>query len=1017
MDNSGPTHGLEFPELLDHDSANKNKKEKAQPEKQNQKQIKIGTWNVRRGLLRRENEIKLLLQSENIDILYLTETDTKKINVTNYKLSGYTTILQCSEGDDDSVRIIALVKDAAGLDIKVRQDLMSNSFPSIWLEAKDKHKSKSLFGGFYRQWSAEGKLSVPEQVSQIEEFCEQINRARSSTEKIISTGDANLCANKWLTEEYDRKSVAQPLIYCLEQNGLSIQDIGVTFQADHMLPSGAVAESALDHVYTSMVIKDCIETKKLLNSSSDHLPVLTAYSLNTTKLRYCHTVTKRSYKDFTKENWNAALAQQDWLDVEESSGVNQMVNVFNLNIQAALDQVAPVRTFKIRSNHRFGLSEGVKELMKKRDKTRAAVSKASTKEKGVLLQQYKALRNQVTSKIRKENIDYNNNRIEEAKNEKELWTVANDVLNPRKESKWNITDKDGKSVKDDAKVAEAFNEYFVDKVEQLKNGIDKTLVEDPLVRLKERMKNNKTELEFKTITQKQLVKHLKKLNRKKSSGLDGVSQENLLLGAHNLVAPLTSIINQSIMEGEFPTEWKEAVVTPILKKGSPQILGNYRPVSCLPAASKVLEIVVCSQLSEYLESNNLLPNNQHGFRPRRSTMTAWQEIQLDWAMKNESNLVTGVLLWDLSAAFDTLDCEGVCAKLELFGVMKRSVSWIRSFLSGRSQRVKIGSKVSSSRLVPTGVPQGGVLSPLIFVLFVSDLQDWLVHSTAPTYADDTTTGTSTTTLAETITRLEEDASKVLSYMASNGLVANAKKTSFLLLNSKGSGIGMSVKIGTEMVPRDDSATLLGIRFQDDLQWKAQIFGKGGLLSALNSRLYIIRRLKSHLSMRSVIKLVDGLFTSKVRYGLQLLGKVRTLKEDTESADFKAIQLVQNKLLRSLNGTKIKDRVSTASLLTKFGVLSVNQLNAQAKLLEMWKSLNVEDYPLKIKQQEKSETGVNTRASLRGRPMGIGKTNITKNTSISDMIRIWNLAPDKVTESKSIYQAKNQIKSYVKSLPI
>ena len=142
--------------------------------------------------------------------------------------------------------------------------------------------------------------------------------------------------------------------------------------------------------------------------------------------------------------------------------------------------------------------------------------------------------------------------------------------------------------------------------------------------------------------------------------------------------------------------------------------------------------------------------------------------------------------------------------------MKRSVSWIRSFLSGRSQRVKIGSKVSSSRLVPTGVPQGGALSPLVFVLFVSDLQDWLVHSTAPTYADDTTTGTSSTTLAETITRLEEDASKVLSYMASNGLVANAKKTSFLLLNSKGSGIGMSVKIGTEMVPRDDSATLLGI---------------------------------------------------------------------------------------------------------------------------------------------------------------------------------------------------------------
>jgi hypothetical protein len=529
-----------------------------------------------------------------------------------------------------------------------------------------------------------------------------------------------------------------------------------------------------------MTIEDCIETKRILNSSSDHFPVAITYSLDMRKLRYNHTVTKRSYKSFTKEKWNEALEKQDWLDVEEcsESGVDQMVRVFDQNIQTALDQVAPVRSFKIRSNHRFGLSEEVKELMRKREKTRTEIRGASTKEKGVLLQQYKTLRNRVTSKIRKENIEYNNKRVEDAANEKELWSIANDVLNPRKETEWNVIDKEGKNVKEESRVAETINEYFIEKVEQLKKGIDKSLVEDPLVRLKERMKDNKTKLEFNNITQKQLTKHLKKLNKKKSSGFDGLSQENLLLGATNLVAPLTLIVNQSIVEGEFPKEWKEAVVTPILKKGNPQLLSNYRPVSCLPAASKVLEIVVCSQLSEYLESNNILPSNQHGFRPRRSTMTAWQEIQLDWASKCESNLVTGVLLWDLSAAFDTLDCEGVCAKMELFGVQERSINWIRSFLSGRSQRVKIGDKVSAPRLVPTGVPQGGVLSPLIFVLFVSDLQDWLIHSTAPTYADDTTTGTSGYDLVETIAKLEEDANKVLSYMASNGLVANAKKQLF-----------------------------------------------------------------------------------------------------------------------------------------------------------------------------------------------------------------------------------------------
>ena len=113
-------------------------------------------------------------------------------------------------------------------------------------------------------------------------------------------------------------------------------------------------------------------------------------------------------------------------------------------------------------------------------------------------------------------------------------------------------------------------------------------------------------------------------------------------------------------------------------------------------------------------------------------------------------------------------------------------------------------------------------------------------------------------------------------------------------------------------------------------------------------------------------MVDGIFTSKIRYGLQLLGKVRLNAQDPVCADLREIQLIQNKLLRTLNGTKIKDKVSTVSLLTKFAMLSVNQLNAQIKLLEMWKVVYVDDYPLIIKQQKIPETGMSTRASQKGR---------------------------------------------------
>ena len=170
-------------------------------------------------------------------------------------------------------------------------------------------------------------------------------------------------------------------------------------------------------------------------------------------------------------------------------------------------------------------------------------------------------------------------------------------------------------------------------------------------------------------------------------------------------------------------------------------------------------------------------------------------------------------------------------------------------------------------------------------------------------------------------------------------------------------------------------------------------------------------------MTSVIKLTDGLFVSKIRYGLQLIGKVRTKNEDPECAALKAIQLVQNRLLRSLNGTQIKDRVPTQQLLTKFNMSSVNQLNAQAKLLEVWKALNVEDYPLQIKIQRAPETGTTTRASTKGRPMEMGRSSLTQNSSTSDAIRIWNLAPVSVTECVTLYQAKKAIKTFARLLPI
>ena len=174
---------------------------------------------------------------------------------------------------------------------------------------------------------------------------------------------------------------------------------------------------------------------------------------------------------------------------------------------------------------------------------------------------------------------------------------------------------------------------------------------------------------------------------------------------------------------------------------------------------------------------------------------------------------------------------------------------------------------------------------------------------------------------------------------------------------------------------------------------------------------------SHVSLKSTLKLVDGLFTSKIRYGLQLTGRARMTNEDPESSALKAIQTIQNNLMRTLNGSKNSDKISIKSMLEKFDMRSVNQINASIKLLEIWKALNDDQHPLKIKQQAANEEGALTRAAERGRPMEMGGSNKVRSTAIADAITIWNKAPPAIQESKTTYQVKKAIKIYVKSLPI
>ena len=165
-------------------------------------------------------------------------------------------------------------------------------------------------------------------------------------------------------------------------------------------------------------------------------------------------------------------------------------------------------------------------------------------------------------------------------------------------------------------------------------------------------------------------------------------------------------------------------------------------------------------------------------------MTALTEIQRQWTTSTEEGKKTGVLIWDLSAAFDTLDPEVLIEKLRIYGVDTKSSNWFKTFLTGRTQRVRIGSHTSTPLNLTSGVPQGGILSPMIFTIFGADMELWVDHSTIFNYADNTSSNYADKSTQIIQEKLEHDAKNMLEFMASNGLVANPNKTVFMLMGKK-----------------------------------------------------------------------------------------------------------------------------------------------------------------------------------------------------------------------------------------
>ena len=928
-----------------------------------------------RSLLSKLDEIKGFLRNKNVHVLTLSETWlAPSISDEEVFIEGYIFFRQ-----DRSFKINKKRKKSkrsGGIGIYVRNDISTdiNNFAHLntnnvnlesqWIQCKFEKMKNIIIGNFYRPPSGNKTFYINNLV-------ELSNTLRNINNEIFCLGDANICLN-------ESNNITRLL-----KDSLKLCNLKQVINEPTRL--GVTKKSLLDHIYTNC---NHIQSKGSGNINvSDHLLIFISRKKERVytkkEFSYVRKIDNEKIPDFISE-----IKKIDWYPIYSLNNVDKMWESSLCHFNTCADKFFPIK--KIRKNAKKEKWMTNDLLVEIKEKNYLLVKAKKTKDVNDIEAAHRK-RNYVNNLIKKAKRNFYVTEFElNVKNTKNVWLLLKDLLPLDKKSDncIRLNDQNGDPI-DDTECADFVNKFF--NTVGCDNPISPILSQGPLP---------KPLFDIQPVNTNDVLTLVKEINVKKSSAVDNIP--SLLLKEIFIALPdlITNLINKCILKNVFPSSWKIATIVPLKKVKNCNNVNDLRPISILPLPSKLLEKIVHKQCISFLNKNQLLNAEQYGFQKSKSTISAVADF-LDIIYSNiEKKQASLAIYIDFQKAFDRLDHSVLLHKLKFLGFTKNSLNFFENYLSNRYQTSLVNNIKSKPLKISHGIPQGSILGPLLFILYINDININIHNSQVKLFADDTVLFNSNSVFDNNLNEINDDLLKIISWCEVNNMKINIKKTKSMVLGSKNltkKYQNVNICINDTILQQVKTFKYLGMMLDENLNFNSHI---NMLKKIVSHKIFLLNRYSKFLTTQTRLIIYKSYILPLIEYG-----DILYIKASNKNLD--KIQKLQNHALKLCHNLDIRTSTNHIHKISNLNILSERRdqhlLNYLFDRSQMTKFI------------EKTKPGVQTR-SITSKKLAVSnfKIKLAQKAISHHGSILWNNQVYSIKSIRSKMKYKNKLKSIYKN---